>query len=315
MKINYLQAIIEPDYFDSLVKEFNSSNNDLYLPIFQSALQFIKSKDYIYENEFIDPCFIEWGIMWVISHHDEFIECELDLYVVTLSKLIQDFEGYWFKQEVIDILEKDHFFPENFAITAMVYTIKGLYTNNYRYLSLASKCESLMHFAAIAAKSLLKAEDMVQKRDEGREKAKAKKGNQFLLDNKINELAKAIWLEIPKLSKSSVASNIHDGISNILTSHLGDESKCQAFYELGFYDAVLTNSEKAENGIEHPEDFNLYCIPLKLKSADAIRKQIKSLKPSTTRHNNSSDSIKKIKPILREKLPCSNLKCDCRNKF
>lgn len=315
MKINYLQAIIDTDYCDSLVNNSNSSNKALYLPLIKSALHYLKSVDYLYDGEFIDPTFIEWQIDWVLENEEVLTDNAFSNYVSNISNLVNDFDGYWFKQEIIDILEDEHYFPENLAITSMVYALQGLFSDDAKHLYLAAKCESLMHFAAIAAKSLLKAEDMIQKRDEGREKAKAKRGNQSVLDNKINELAKAIWLEIPELSKSSVASNIHKGISNILTSHLGDESKCQAFYELSFYDELLTTSEQAEGGIDHPENFNLYCIPLKLKSTDAIRKQISSLKPPVDRRNNSSDSIKKIKPILKEKLPCSNAKCKCRNNF
>ncbi|MGB1200750.1 MAG: hypothetical protein ACPG5R_04240 [Cognaticolwellia aestuarii] len=315
MKINYLKAIVDSGYFNALVKKSNHSDKELYLALFESALRYLKGIDYLYDNGFIDPTFIEWQIGWVLENEEILTESAFNHYVTNISNLVNDFDGYWHQQEIIDILEDEHYFAENLAITAMVYALHGMFSDDGKYLYLATKCESLIYFAAISAKSLLKAEELVQKRDEGLKKSKAKRTSKPVLDSKIDELAQAIWLEIPELSNSSVASNIYNGISNILTSYIDSKTNCQAFYELGFYNEVLTTSEEAEEGIDHPKDFNLSCIPLKLKSADAIRKQVSSFKPSTARKNNSSDSIKRIKPILRDKLPCSNPKCECRNKF
>lgn len=313
MAVNYLNAIIDNHYFNELSANSSSDNKPLYVKLFQSALTFIKTKDYIWDDDFVDPTFIQWGIDWVTHHDDEYIESKLNEYVTHITRLMNDFDGYWFQQEIIDILEDDHYFAENFAITAMVYAVNGLTENNDRFLYLATRCESFMYFAEVAAKSLLRAEELVEKRDKGREKSRAKRSSKSPVVLKIDHLANSIWQELPELSSSATAESIYSNLSWVLNGY--QEYQCEAFYELGLFDEKPSESDISTHSMLHPNNEDIICIPAKLKSVDAIRKQITPLKPDTTRKNNSRDYIQQVQKILASQLTCSNNSCQCKNKF
>ena len=313
MPVNYLNIIIDTHCFDELVVNSTSDNKQLYVKLFQSALTYIKTKDYIWGDDFVDPTFIQWGIDWVNDHDDEYIESKLNEYVTHITRLMNDFDGYWFKQEIIDILEDEHYFAENFAISAMVYAINGLTDNNDKFLYLATRCESFMYFAEVAAKSLLRAEEQIDSRNKGLKKSRNKRSSKSPIALKIDHLASTIWQELPELSSSAAAESIYSNLSWVLSSY--QEYQCEAFYELGLFDEVSSDGDVNTHAIPHPDHDDVICIPTKLKSVDAIRKQITPLKPATDRKNNSRDYIQQVQKILAPELTCSNNNCQCKNNF
>ncbi len=313
MPVNYLNTIIDTHCFDELVVNSTSDNKQLYIKLFQSALTFIKTKDYIWDDGFVDPSFIQWGIDWVNDHDDEYIESKLNEYVTHITRLMNDFDGYWFKQEIIDILEDEHYFAEYFAITAMVYAVNGLTDNNDKFLYLATRCESFMYFAEVAAKSLLRAEEQIDSRNKGLKKSKSKRSRKSPIALKIDHLASTIWQQLPELSSSAAAESIYSNLSWVLSSY--QEYQCKAFYELGLSDEVSSDDDVNNHAIPHPDKDDVICIPTKLKSVDAIRKQITPLKPNTDRKNNSRDYIQQVQKILAPELTCSSPSCQCKNKF
>ncbi len=295
MEVDYLKAITNEEYFDVLANDTNAANKTIFIKLFKSALTFIKTKDYIFDDDFIDPEFIQWQVDWVLSLDDSLIE-ELESYIDKLTGLITKNEGYWFNEEMTDVFEGEHFFPENFAISSMVYCLKGLCVNDSKSLYLATRFESFIYFTDLVNNSLFKAEYIVGKRKLGLEKSKASRQHKTPIVKIIDELAQHLWLEIPTLSSVAVADGINEKLSIILNAYR--EDKCTALDESGIYDKFSISDEET--------------LPVKLKSSDAIRKQISPLRPSVKRANNMKQFTNQIKTLLTNKLACSNEKCLCQ---
>lgn len=295
MEIDYLKAITNEEYFDVLANDTNAANKDIFIKLFKSSLAFIKTKDYIFDDDFVDPEFIQWQIEWIVSADESLIE-ELESYIDKITSLITKHDGYWFKQEMVDVFEGDHFFPENFAISSMVYCLKGLCIDDSKSLYLATRFEGFIYFTDLVNNSLFRAENIIDKRNAGLAKSKASRQYKTPIVKKINELAKHLWEEIPELSSVAVADGIHEKLSLIL--NVDREDKCTAFYDSGLYLKPSASDEEV--------------LPVKLKSSDAIRKQITSLRPSGKRANNMKQFNNKIKMLLTTKLTCSNKQCLCQ---
>lgn len=295
MEIDYLTAITEDNHFISLVNNSSSANKDTFIKLFKSSLAFIKTKDYIFDDGFVDPEFIQWQIEWILSADESLID-ELESYIDKITSLITKNEGYWFNEEMTDIFEGEHFFPENFAISSMVYCLEGLCVNDNKSLYLATRFESFIYFTDLVNNSLFKAEYIVGKRKLGLEKSKASRQHQTPIVKVIDELAQHLWEEVPKLSNVAVADGIHEKLSLILNAYR--EDKCTALEESGIYDKFSIGDEEA--------------LPIKLKSIYAIRKQIAPLRPSGKRVNNMKQFNNQIQQLLTNKLTCFNEQCLCQ---
>ncbi|MBL4627746.1 MAG: hypothetical protein JKY00_06860 [Roseicyclus sp.] len=295
MEIDYLTAITENNHFISLVNNSSSVNKDIFIKLFKSSLAFIKTKDYIFDDGFVDPEFIQWQIDWILSADESLIE-ELESYIDKITSLITKHDGYWFKKEMADVFEGDHFFPENFAISSMVYCLKGLCVDESRSLYLATRFESFIYFTDLVNNSLFRAEQIIGKRNAGLEKSKELRQHKTPIVKIINELAQHLWKEIPTLSSVAVADGINEKLSIILNAYR--EEKCTALDESGIYDKSRISDEET--------------LPVKLKSSDAIRKQIAPLRPSVKRANNMKQFTNQIKKLLTNKLACSNEQCLCQ---
>ena len=295
MEIDYLKAITNEDYFTSFVSNSSSVSKDTFIKLFKSALTFIKTKDYIFDDGFVDPEFIQWQIDWVLSANDSLVE-ELECYIDKITSLITKHDGYWFKEEMTNIFEGDHFFPENFAISSMVYCLNGLFIDDSKSLYLATRLESFIYFTDLVNNSLFRAEKFIDDRNVGLEKSKASRQHKTPIVKVIDELAQHLWEEEPKLSNVAVADGIHEKLSLILNAYR--EDKCTALNESGIYDKFSIGDEEA--------------LPTKLKSIYAIRKQIAPLRPSGKRANNMNQFNNQIKKLLTNKLACSNKECLCQ---
>jgi hypothetical protein len=334
MEIDYLKAITNEEYFDVLANDTNAANKDIFIKLFKSSLAFIKTKDYIFNDGFVDPEFIQWQVDWILSLDDSLIE-ELESYIDKISSLVTKNEGYWFNEEMTDVFEGEHFFPENFAISSMVYCLNGLFVDESKSLYLATRFESFIYFTDLVNNSLFKAEYIVGKRKLGLAKSKAARQLKNPIVEKIDELAQYLWNEIPTLSSSVIAENIQPILLQVLNAYR--EYECQAFYEQNLYSKSRANDDFLEKvkkvvdgkevevklklpleshrkiGMPHPSEVNVVCIPLKIKSIDAIRKQITPLRPKVKRVNNMKYYDNEIKKLLTNKLACSNKQCKCQN--
>lgn len=324
----YLALLIENKKLDSFIASSNSSAKSILSGIIKSALNALKSKDYLWDDVFLDKDVLVHLINMVITSEttgDNSFFAAID----EIKTRLHQNDNNWLKKDIAAILDEGTVIAENFAMGAFVHSINGLMTDDPFELYKAAQYESYIVFAEVSFASLLRSEQAEVTRAQGRLRSKQIRTTKSNIESAIDKMALEIWKEYPTIGVLPLAIAIHGQLEETLNRFR--INGCRAFYEHGLYEEQnasdeLTGYQMLNNrkqnfhslpeeshrlyAIEHPEDKKKVCIPAQLKKADTIRQQIKVLKPPKTACKKPVNK-KDIEQKLIDAFKCSDQDCNC----
>ena len=327
----YLQLITQEHKLESLIESSSVNAKMILSNIASGAIETLKSKDYLWDGVFLDKGVLEHLINMVIAsgaEGDNFLLTAID---EIKTRLYQN-DHNWLKKDIAEILDEGTVVAENFAMGAFIHSINGLMTDDPIELYKATQYESYIVFAEVSYASLSRSEQAEVSRKKGQASSKASRMKKSNIDNVVDETALKMWKVYPSLGVLPLAISIHGQLEETLNRFR--ISGCRAFYEHGLYEEQYASDElvgyqvindrklnyhslpkEAHRlyAIEHPKDKHKVCIPAKLKTVNAIRLQVRKLKPLKTKIKIPVDKID-LEQKLREALKCSDQNCNCNKK-